>query len=253
MFPDSLFEVRETSEGISDQQKLLQSVLAEEDENENEFEGEPQMEASSEQKPTSESTAAANKSIGTGGLATLLQVDESAPLRSGQLVFVPRLPLGQLLEPLSREEEAELAQGLLRSSQSRDSIADPGCSSGVDLAIDNTVVLSLEGYLQVCRANLGFLEGDLLYARALYEAINSHKDLGIPVVQLQERHPVLATLERSFSIDYHIQMLLNFKMVSICNHSNPHRKKKLLRPFGSRLELYTTSCSLDCVCVCVCA
>ncbi len=221
VFPDPLFEPEQSSGVVSEEQKLLQSVLAEEEEEEEEEVGELQIDEQSEAmmaKP-----AGTGNRLTMGGLSSLRQVGESATLKHGQLSFGLGLVAGRLLEPLEEERTVELP----------DPSADWDGDGGGGESRTARGSLSWEGYLQICRTHLGFSESDLEFTRAVFETVDGHGSVGLPLAALCD-HPAVSSLDHSLSLDYHVQTMVNFQMVSgvcvcVCAHA----------------------CVRVCVCVCV--
>ena len=149
--------------------------------------------------------------FGGSGLGNLLQIDEAATLRHCRMDMNIGFQLGRLLEPL--EEEGSTRKASRGSSEERFRVSSTKTSADGDL--------SLEEYLVICRTHLDYPEADLQFASTLYEIVNDGGGMGVHVDKLQG-HPRLVTMAHSFSLEYHIQMLLNFQVVSMhilsCQH-----------------------------------
>ena len=190
MLPDPLFETQEGAESERATNQLLQSALEEDD---NEYEdSDQQMKAESQPVQPVQYTG----KFGGGGLNTLLHVDEASALRHGSVNIELKLSCGNVLSPLSVES-------------SHHTVPPPQETS---LVTDNLQRLSLNGYLDICKTHLQFGEMDILFAKTLYEVIDGTAEKGIPLINLQD-HPTLRNVAHSFSLEHHIQCLLNLEMV----------------------------------------
>ena len=186
VFSDLHLKLREGPEEGGVTHQLLQSVLEEEEE----LEDEPQ---STETQPSGQQPS---RFTGTG-LSALLQVNESAVLRHGSVDIEVGLNWAKLLDPLP-EEEVEKRKHNFTSDNTDDNIVDP---------------LSLDEYLKIGEAHLGFSEADLDFVRVLYEVVDASGERGVPLVELQTS-PILNSFDHVLSVQDHIQSLLNFRMVT---------------------------------------
>ena len=180
---DLHFESREGSEGGEVTHQLLQSVLEEEE-----------VEDEVQSTETQSSGQQPGRFAGTG-LSALLQVNETAVLRHGSVDIDIGLNWAKLLDPLPDEN--------LKTRHFNS-----------DVTVDDDVVdpMSLEEYLKICETHLQFSESDLDFVRVLYELVHASGERGVPLVELQTS-PILNSFDHVLSVPDHIQSLLNFQMV----------------------------------------
>ena len=134
-----------------------------------------------------------------GGLRVLFQVGAGL-MNYGYLEVEPSLNIGSLLET----EEALSLTWSEKGSESRDEVAlKTSASDGI---------LSLQGFLNICKDHLNYSEADVHFSKKLYEVIHSHGDNGVPRSSVKS-HPELCFLDHELSLEQHIQALLNMEMV----------------------------------------
>ena len=86
--------------------------------------------------------------------------------------------------------------------------------SSVGESSQKTSQLTVDDYLTVAKEQLKFDDRDVLFAGELHRVINDSGSEGVQRSSL-ENHMALNHLPHSHSLDFHIQSLLNFDLVSI--------------------------------------